>query len=267
MRRSSIALSVLAIGAAAASRVHAQHPTGFSIPVLASGCELCHFSHPGPGAYMLTSGDLGPAQASRLGAVSQSCLRCHLAPSTRARQSEFSGPAVLALSAGKYVGADLSSGHPIGRLDQARSLFSARDPQRAARAANTARFAVSGELAVVECTTCHDPHRRTSPVPNREEERAICAKCHDPASYAVAGHSTVACSGCHDLHSGGGGAAALLKHRDSGILCLSCHDPGRALLSGNADAALRMAPAMPVGHGRSRSPLGTGCVDCHAPHR
>ena len=219
---------------------------------------------------MLTAGDVGPAQLANLGAASRSCLRCHVTPSTRARQPEFSDGVPLSLSTGKYVGRDLANGHPVGRLDRPGRLFGSaarRDPRRLTRSASVALLLESNGTAAIECTTCHDPHRRTGPVPSSAEQRAICAGCHDPATYEYAGHTTVPCSGCHDLHDGGGGgaASALLREPDSELLCRSCHDPGRAVLSPNLRAAVGHAPITPAGHDQDTS--GGSCLTCHAPHR
>jgi len=237
-----------------------------------SSCDVCHSSHPapslGPGAYLLTPGDVGPAQLANLSAVSQSCLRCHITPTTRVRQPEFAGGAPISLSAGKYLGGDLANGHPVGRLDRLGRILGAaasRDPRRLTGSASVARFLSRGDGASVECTTCHDPHRRTGPVPSGDEQRAICADCHDPATYEYADHSTVPCSGCHALHNGGGAASALLKERDSELLCRSCHDPGRTVLSPKLSAVVGHAPTTPVGH--AQNPAGASCVTCHAPHR
>ena len=85
MGRHWVALGLLG---ALAGRAEAQHAAA-SIGVDDPGCSLCHGSHPGRGEYMLSTGSLGPAVSARVGAVSQSCLRCHLTPSIRSSQPEF----------------------------------------------------------------------------------------------------------------------------------------------------------------------------------
>ena len=217
---------------------------------------------------MLTAGDVGPAQLMNLGAATQSCLRCHITPTTRGRQPEFAEGVPISLSSGKYLGGDLANSHPVGRLDRAGRILGAavsRDPRRLTGSASIARLLAKGEAAAIECTTCHDPHRRSGPVPSSDEERAICADCHDPATYEYAGHTTVPCSGCHDLHKGGGAVTALLREPDSELLCRSCHDPGRTVLSPKLSAVVGHAPTTPVGH--AQNPGRGTCVTCHAPHR
>lgn len=268
-RRGVSALGLLAV--LASREVSGQHGAASpSTPVMVRGCALCHGSHPGPGgSYMLTTGDLRLPLTIGVGAVSQSCLRCHLTPSTRAQQSAFEGQSPLSLGLGRYLGLDLINGHPLGRADAPGGLI-ARDPRRASRTLDMAGALVSGERAPLECTTCHDPHRRTSSIPTPSEERALCARCHNPASYSRAGHSTLACSNCHALHKGAGPAVSLLRDRDSRILCGSCHDPARALLNAtaNANAGVGMAPPAPPGHDRTaNNPGGADCTSCHRPHR
>lgn len=271
MRRILLCTALLTVTAGGA---WAQHPSVERVPIdwppEGSGCQLCHGSHEvgGPGGHNLKSGDLGPgradwvtAQAPGIGFRSLSCLRCHTTPSVRQRQREFAG-----LTAGRtrdagYLGFDLTDDHVLGRIDPdalERRLQVWRDPRGYPR---KPEMIVGGE-ALIECTTCHDPHDRVSSIPRPNQERTICTRCHETATYVFSSHSDQACSDCHRLH--GSVQAALLAETDVAAVCWRCH--GLGVTWSRPDSGLRsllQLRATPLAfHGREGE-----CRDCHLIHR
>ncbi len=223
----------------AAGPLAGQHADG------AGDCELCHAPHRPGEAYLLVAGQPGPAQAAPLDAASRTCLRCHTTPSLRRRQPEFTGEAPPTSIPAHYLGVDLSGGHPLGAPDRGRLL----SPVRAWRDPRLGPDR-SGEWAVeLKCTTCHDPHARSGPLPDGERLRSVCTGCHDRGRYELR-HAAVPCADCHELHGAGAG---LLKGPTAEALCRSCHDRGTPFL------APRVASP---GHPGNRS-----CSGCHAVHR
>ncbi len=235
-------LVALFVGFAAAP-LAGQHPPG------AGECELCHAAHRPGEAYLLVAGQPGPAQTAPLGAVSRSCLRCHTTPSLRRRQPEFAGEAPLTSAAGRYLGVDLSGGHPLGAPDRGRLL----SPVRAWRDPRLGPGRPGEWTVELKCTTCHDPHARSGPLPDGERLRSVCMGCHELGRYGLGSHATVACTDCHALHGALSDAGALLRGVDAETLCRSCHD--------RRVAPLGLSPATPPGHPAART-----CSGCHAVH-
>ena len=231
----------------------------------AGDCNVCHAPHTrGTGVYTLRMGEGGPwfGRAGALGMVSQSCLRCHGAAQVRRRQPEFSRTGLAEGREPAYLGFDFADDHPLGRAGQLRGASTA--PARG-------RFTVGGltpggtleiERSGLECTRCHDPHRRQGATPQPEDEAALCGACHDAAALGQ-GHQDTPCSDCHRLH--GGTRRALLGHDDPDMVCRGCHDPTvRSLPAGPASAAAALAPPA---HTRDLQPRAGRCVDCHTVHR
>jgi predicted CXXCH cytochrome family protein len=238
MRAASL---VALVAGFAAAPLAGQHPSG------AGDCELCHASHRPGDAYLLVAGEPGPAQAAPLGAASRSCLRCHTTPSLRRRQPEFAGEAPLTSAVGHYLGADLSGGHPLGAPDRGRLL----SPVRAWRDPRLGPGRPGEWVVELKCTTCHDPHARSGPLPD-ERLRSVCTGCHERGRYELRGHVTVGCTECHELHGARGDGGALLRGVNAETLCRSCHDRGPL-------PASRVAPLRHPGDGT--------CTGCHAVHR
>jgi predicted CXXCH cytochrome family protein len=116
------------------------------------------------------------------------------------------------------------------------------------------------ETETVECTTCHDPHSRTTKEWTLDEQRQLCSGCHDPASYMAREHDALACTECHRLH--GGNADALLSEYSADLLCRSCHDPNAAF--GSQTSVAGFSATGKAGH--KKLPEGS-CLDCHSSHR
>lgn len=259
-------------GLAAVAPAAAQHPVGPSATPPSpqeNTCGMCHGAHgtgsPSSVLKVDESTGLNPARSSRgsgLGAVSQSCLRCHTTPAGRARQRQFSQYNPLDLERGKYLGLDLSDDHPLGRAPTSRGLdldaatFGGRP---LAETGGEFRRGSRAAIPSLECTTCHDPHSRTSSIPEAEEQRVLCGGCHEPGRYALRGHTSPTCTECHELH--GGSEVALLAEPMADMLCNSCHGPGAPLAIDGRSSASRTAPA---GH---LEPTAERCVSCHTVHR
>lgn len=260
----------LAIGVAAGLSLPitagAQHLGSAARDPTLGSCAGCHSTHQSsPGSSNLKTDDVpvwsqrpGGGVGEPLGTVSQSCLRCHASWAVRQRQPEyatrFTGSRV-----GMFLGYDLSSQHPLGRLDRtALGLRTFRnDPGRALRRPRDT-FA-RDELT---CVGCHDPHDRSGILPNPERLAAICASCHDTGQAGLDRHAALSCSDCHKLHDGSPGR--LLPRAAEDSTCRSCHDP-------NAPAtAVRLerggGPDFPPDHA-ARLSATQSCLTCHAVHR
>ena len=167
-------LIVIVGGAICSSAVEAaaQHPAGPSGAAIApehSGCQMCHGPHSeGGGPYALRTGRLtGVVTSARVSGAgvshtTQSCLRCHATPSIRASQPDFAGQ-LPAMGDEIYLGLDLSNDHPIGRITDSDWPWRQRRASSSSGAAAPTTLSASGlGGAELECTTCHDPHDRTS---------------------------------------------------------------------------------------------------------
>lgn len=232
-------------------------------------CGTCHISHHGaPGSNVLKVddipgwGDLTSGESVQLSAISQSCLRCHASTGVRARQPEFRGQASRLLESGTYLGLESADDHPLGRPLHRAQLPRPSSPRELLRGSRVLSRSVLLRDADqrIECTTCHDPHRRDGATLTGQERQALCSSCHDPSVYAVERHTAVECTDCHALH--GGYTASLVAEQDMDVLCRTCHEPNGQPL---ASRPLRLgAPRGPVGH--RDTPRGS-CIGCHALHR
>ena len=238
-----------------------------SLPDSQSGCALCHGTHASSAApHLLKTGDdVGwqmSNQSAGVSSISRSCLRCHTTPERRARQSEF---ALLSgqLQTGRYLQLDLTDDHPMGRLDrivQFPRAASLRRPTRQ-RSGQGVILTKTAEASVLDCTSCHDAHRRTGGVTTAEQQR-ICGECHESGKYHVQDHATLACSDCHDLH--GGGRGPLLAAQNEVVLCTACHDP---LAASVGFQSRRPAPAIDLlRHGSKQRGMESPCMGCHEIH-
>jgi predicted CXXCH cytochrome family protein len=258
MRRRAIALALVMVCAATAAR--GQHAEG---TLGEWGCDLCHGPHSrgSPGAYNLKTTDvsvwLGSGLVGGLGAVSRSCLRCHVSVAMRERQPEVTQRQLVGASSGSYLGFDLSGHHPVGRIDL---TFRSGLPRGGGAARPTVGLGALGDDRI-ECTRCHDPHDRAGSLPRQHEQSALCGQCHDAGAYLL-GHESVACSDCHRLHRGAPGP--LLKGASTELLCRSCHDPAMG------SPAISMVPALrlPEAHAGLGHAASSGrCETCHEVHR
>ena len=230
-------------------------------------CRLCHSTHEGApaSAGLVTGEDRGQQRwlqmhAPGAGSVSLSCLRCHLTEGERLRQPEFAYSAPVATSR-SFVGADLGNDHPMGDLD--RLSINARVDLSDPRQMRPRDLTLAGHRAVIECTTCHDPHDRTSTAPDAIKQREICGACHDPATYQYQGHREQACSDCHSMH--GGVRLTLLADQDPSRLCGKCHLPGSSAgpPEGAAGGSASLPPVPSAGEGHEP---GGDCLSCHGTH-
>lgn len=259
---------VLVAGLVAASPAAAQHQAAIAVALGEDDrCGVCHLPHGGaPGPYALKVDPAVPAWdqlgAPGLGTVSQSCLRCHVTDAVRTRQPEFAGRAVISAGSGTYLGPDPTNGHPLGQLSERvrrEREWAWPDPRRSRLPPTRLNRTSPAQENFLECTSCHDPHRRDTALPRPEEQSLICGRCHELSRYSVERHASLACGDCHALHGGTG--MALIAERTTEELCRSCHDPGAAVLRRQV-----VQPAPIVRPGHLRSPGGS-CEDCHGTHR
>jgi len=259
MWRCAVALGCLALCVGTAAR--AQHAEG---TLGDRGCDLCHGPHSRgqPGAYNLKTADvsvwLGPGVVGGLGAVSSSCLRCHVSVAMRERQPELADRQLVGASRATYLGFDLSGHHPLGKVDL--TLRSGLPPRGAPAASGAVGLSALGGDRI-ECTRCHDPHDRARTVPGHHEQAGLCGQCHDAGTYLL-GHESAACSDCHRLHRGMPGP--LLREASTERLCRSCHDPALGASPVNMAPVLQL-PTAHAGLGHATSP--GRCETCHEVHR
>lgn len=258
MVRCSLALGLLlACAATAASGQHAEGTLG------EQGCDLCHGPHGRgrPGEYNLKTADvnvwLGSGVVGGLGAVSSSCLRCHVSAAMRERQPEVADRQLVGASSGAYLGFDLSGHHPVGKVDLTLRSSLPRGTAAASRAVGLDPLGSDR----IECTKCHDPHDRAGSLPGQHEQSALCGQCHDAGAYLL-GHESVACTDCHRLHRGTPGR--LLRETSTELLCRSCHDPAM----GSPPVNLVPTLQLPQAHaGRGHVSSSDRCDSCHEIHR
>lgn len=254
----------------------AQHPqTSDDTPVLAaSGCDYCHGAHVGPRSrFTLRLGDDDwpteieawlQTQAPGAGAVSASCARCHLGQGLRERQPEISDLGVAQPSDGAlYLPLAPGASHPLGDVNLLipRSVGRRGAPSRR-QLESPLQF--DTRTMVIECTECHDPHDRLSPIPDASEQRLICGECHRGGEYLQHEHVTLACSDCHDLHRGKDDTR-LLRQPTPDLLCLSCHGSADLSALSAAPGRRRVSPGAAAAAAPAHGPEGA-CTECHVPH-
>jgi predicted CXXCH cytochrome family protein len=239
----------------------------------AQDCAACHGTHErnqGVAGLRVGDGDLRVARSAApgLGDPSLSCLRCHSTSIARAAAQPVDGALASSIVDGRYLGPDLADDHPLGRVEPDRRLLrdDASRTLRSTRSRGDARtLRTRFRAQSIECTTCHDPHSRTGPIPNPEEEAMLCGSCHDVARYAFGMHSTAACSDCHALHGARGDA--LLPDHDENRLCESCHS-GLSVSTRSTDSRtlrLNRQRLLSGPRGHVMAPGGR-CGDCHPAH-
>jgi predicted CXXCH cytochrome family protein len=206
------------------------------------------------------------SETPNLGDVSISCLRCHATAGGRGTAEPVEGSPPLSITDGLYLGPDLSDDHPLGEIERDRRLLPddgilTLRSRRVRRDVRT--FRNRSPTETIECTTCHDPHSRTGPIPAPGEEAMLCGGCHDAGTYALGLHSSVACSDCHALHGARG--SALLSEYEENRLCESCHGRGASLSPTTRDRDSRLLRLLVAPRGHVLSPGGR-CADCHPAH-
>jgi predicted CXXCH cytochrome family protein len=163
------------------------------------------------------------------------------------------------------LGTDLSDDHPIMvDYDEA----SRENEELAPRASLPDEFGLSGD-ATVQCTTCHEPHRNTSPpfLVADNARSSLCVTCHLTKGWAESIHRTSparwngrgknpfhlsdsrkdsptvadgACESCHTPH--GADEGEWLLKGDEEKLCAKCHN-------GNvAESDVESEFRLPYGH-------------------
>lgn len=274
VRSTTIAAAALLLCSVSASSQHAL-TSDTPVPAESEGCNLCHGSHGSERGYrssmLLKSSDVPglSVQASGVGPVSRSCLRCHSTSSLRAGQVEFRA-APQAVGGGAYLHADLGDDHPIGRFDGVgQSTISGFPSGAGVNATGIAGIPGTGYDGSIECTSCHDPHRRQGALPSPSEEQALCTSCHDPGRYGFGSHTDLPCTSCHGIHGGYG--VDLLTEATPDGLCTSCHQQGAAPSMSTVSNPSRRdrlfasesLPPAPPGHVGDQE---GSCTDCHAQH-
>lgn len=100
---------------------------------------------------------------------------------------------------------------------------------------------------ILECTTCHDPHKPATRERLGGIKREECLKCHrdkgGPFIYEHKAPIIEGCTICHDVH--GSVNRHMLKYQTVANLCLSCHS------------------AVPSFH-RGFQIANTNCATCHS---
>lgn len=279
-------------------------------------CIFCHISHSGDGelsylwnrakpqaAYTPYQSPTLNAAAGNPGAArSRLCLSCHDG-TIGLGQTKASGaiPVSRPLQSRDITGTNFGRHHPVGIRPVDDGQLYAGLGQTPARSANAA-VRLPGNL--IECVTCHDPHRENTDS-NRgkflvisNSGSALCLTCHDPSrgssnylngwagsAHQVAGNTTAelygtvganACLSCHLPHNPAA-AVPLLRGTEENT-CAQCHAGSGttpALLS--VLSQFNLAYSHPVtaqsgvhAPGENAYPLNgnrhAACSDCHNPH-
>ena len=239
---------------------------------LTDSCAACHGSHSSvPSQYGLRHDPTGQVALIAPGAtpVSLSCIRCHSTSSIRQAQPEFQAGKANS-SMGLFLGSSPHADHavdgivrdfterPTGVLDGSAGNVEALEREW--------RFEDWG-ATMPSCPTCHDPHSKLDGQSSPSRQRELCLSCHESVGYAYGLHSTVACSGCHRLHSGH--ANSLLADVTADAVCLNCHTvSGSSMMRSGSMIRERLLTginpsALPVDHTAESSEQ---CLTCHGVH-
>ncbi len=237
-----------------------------------SSCDYCHAAHVGrPTRATLRLGEGSPGevpawqrdQAPGTSAVTASCARCHLNESLRQQQPGLPALTAVRQSDGaRYLGPTGVGVHPLGDVEV--SIPQPTGRRRASRRYLRSPLQLASQSAVIECTDCHDPHDRLSPIPDASEQRMICAGCHSSSEYATHEHVSLACSDCHDLHHGQPGTR-LLRESTPDLQCQSCHSASGLSTVGASAGRRRLSRAAAAAAAPAHGPGGK-CTECHASH-
>ena len=240
----------------------------------------------------------GPTGASRL------CLSCHdgtIALGEVVRPTDkiaMNVPAGIPATSRSYFGTSLASHHPISF-----SYYDATaNPEINATPPDTLLFYNN---AVIQCTTCHDPHDNTNKkfLAVNADFSGLCILCHSMTGWLAASHNssssgwnglednpwprtsgsgpwdlhwtTVAQNGCENCHSphSAGGMERLLNSAAEEQNCYPCHNGNVA--SKNIKAQFNyLSRHYKAGYTGLHDPRETlpvttehvECVDCHNPH-
>ncbi len=110
---------------------------------------------------------------------------------------------------------------------------------------------------ILECTTCHDPHKPAARERLGGLKQQECLKCHtDKAGPFIFEHEASAiegCSSCHEVH--GSPNRHLLKFQSVGELCFSCHAAAPSWHRGLKSADANCASCHSAVHGSNLDPL------------
>jgi predicted CXXCH cytochrome family protein len=234
-----------------------QHGGAETVGAGQDGCGLCHGSHAvAPTMNNLKTGDVEVwigGTTTKLDAVAQSCLRCHLSADLRARQPEMTFQATSEAEGARYLGFDFGGQHVLGNGTAELGGTDWRIEPRRRPGALVPHF------EALTCTTCHDPHDRVSSRPQPHQEASLCGDCHDVMAYQAT-HPSLACSDCHALHRGT--REALLRGGFADDTCRSCHDP-----SGDRSLEVTRNVLAPQAHAAEPEAAFGSCVECHQVHR
>lgn len=240
----------------------------------------------------------GPTGPSRL------CLSCHdgtLALGEVLRPADtitMNVPAGIPATSRSYFGTSLASHHPISF-----SYYdAAANPEINPAPPDTLLFYNN---AVIECTTCHDPHDNTNKkfLAVNAASSGLCVLCHSMTGWLAGSHNTsqsgwnglpdnpwprtggsgpwdlnwttVAQNGCENCHSphSAGGVSRLLNSAAEEQNCYPCHNGNVASKNIKAQfdytSSHYRASYTGLHDPRETLPVTTEhvtCVDCHNPH-
>lgn len=205
-------------------------------------CESCH----GPGSFHVEAGGvrkqiLHPEKVPASVAESV-CLACHdsSAPLSGWSTSEHKKSDVSCLNCHGTVGHPES---PRGAGELASCGACHPDVAAEFRYPNHHRV----PEGAMDCSDCHNPHRASSPINDRELKSDGCVECHaekrGPFVYEHNADRVEGCVVCHLPH--GSINRRLLTHREVRMQCLQCH-----------------SNVLPF-HDQSPGSEFRNCIDCH----
>lgn len=229
------------------------------------------------------------------------CLSCH--DGTIALGRVVSLPQEIAMQPGRqflntgrgFLGANLRDDHPVSFSYTSSRGGTGVGFRRASAITPPVHLDADG---LVQCTSCHDPHRNVYGdfLHTTDLQSAICLACHDPVDWVQASHAQSqatwnrlgtnpwptarytnvrdnGCRNCHEQH-GAGQPQRLLQSAIEEDNCLRCHNgnvAARNIASDLAKASAHSAAATLGVHDPTENPLlmprHAECQDCHDSHR
>lgn len=192
-------------------------------------CGVCHTSHGAKANILLSIAPTGKMQTPSpdvvLDTVSLFCLACH----------SDGGPVADQISGDKLLGVSLTDDHPVGvdytRKTRARPTYTP--------GSHLPRL-ITLKKGRISCTTCHDPHSKTSGPMLKASPQVLCTSCH--RIQTVGAHALLSCTDCHQMHTAW--QTSLLKSEPVSF-CADCH------------------PFLPESHPKN----AWTCETCHLSHK
>jgi len=200
------------------------------IPGQAAACAACH---PGQAKGWATTLHRRTVGAPQVPAARQGCTACHeTAAAHLADVTDKAKRPSLAGYSGEQIAALCQSCHRGGKQTFWRQSAHAGTKQG--------------------CLTCHDPHQGQGEAMLREEEPALCARCHPTqvAENKLPSHHPIpegkmVCTDCHNVH---GDERGNLPESSTAEICYRCH-------------AEKAGPFL-----NEHPPVTEDCATCHRPH-